>query len=64
MEETTAQETGRRFAEIMLGVTLEDREPDPGTPLAVVREFCREHGEDALTPDHWDRARAGLPLAP
>jgi hypothetical protein len=64
MEERSAQQVGIEFAEIMLGVKLEDREPTPGTPLAVVREFCREHGEDALTPDHWDRARAGLPLLP
>ncbi|AKY03756.2 hypothetical protein SEA_VERSE_1 [Streptomyces phage Verse] len=64
MEETSAQETGIRFAEIMLGVELEDREPTPGTPFAAVRAFCEKWGEDALTPSHWDDARAGRPLLP
>ncbi|WJN63175.1 hypothetical protein [Streptomyces phage phiScoe45] len=64
MEETSAQETGRRFAEQMLGVTLEDREPTPGTPLAAIRQFAAEYGEDAITPSHWDDARAGRPLLP
>ncbi|ATW61276.1 hypothetical protein SEA_DEXERS_1 [Streptomyces phage Dexers] len=64
MEETSAQETGIRFAEIMLGVELEDREPTPGTPLAAIRSFAAEYGEDALTPEHWDDARAGRPLLP
>ena len=64
MDERSAQETGIRFAEILLGLKLEEREPTPGTPLHAIRDFAAEYGEDALTPSHWDDARAGRPLLP
>jgi hypothetical protein len=64
MEETSAQETGRRFAEIMLGVELSDGPAPADSPLGKIQSFAAEYGEDALTPSHWDDARAGRPLLP
>ncbi|WJN63014.1 hypothetical protein [Streptomyces phage phiScoe3] len=64
MEEKTAQQIGAEFAAQMMGVTLSEGPAPADTPLGRIQSFAAEHGEDALTPAHWDRARAGLPLVP
>lgn len=52
------------FGAMMLGGTVGEEPPAPDSPLGRVLAFVEEYGEDALTPEHFDAARAGRPLLP
>jgi hypothetical protein len=62
MEEKTAQEIGAQFAAQMLGGTVSEGPAPADSPLGRIQSFAAEHGEDALTPDHWDAAAEGRPF--
>ncbi|MFE9169449.1 hypothetical protein [Streptomyces kebangsaanensis] len=53
-----AFDIGLRFALQVTGTELAD-EPPPGTPLARVRAYAAEHGEEAVTVDVIAAAQEG-----
>lgn len=64
MDMQDPQETGIAFGAMITGATVSNEPPDPSSPLGRIRAFTAEHGEDALTPEHFTAAREGRPLLP
>ncbi|WP_405718714.1 hypothetical protein [Streptomyces sp. NBC_00046] len=64
MDMRDPQEVGIAFGAMILGATVSTDPPAPSSPLGRIRAFTAEHGEDALRPEHFDAAHAGLPLPP
>ncbi|MER5359650.1 hypothetical protein [Streptomyces sp. NPDC002785] len=64
MDMRDPQEVGIAFGAMILGCTVSSEPPDPSSPLGRIRAFTAEHGEDALTSDHFAAALDGRPLPP
>ncbi|MET9861978.1 hypothetical protein ABZY93_22175 [Streptomyces smyrnaeus] len=61
-EEGSTQEAGIAFAQIVTGTRIEEGRAPASSPLGRIEQFAAEHGEDALTPEHFAAARDGLPF--
>ncbi|MBT2443240.1 hypothetical protein J7E93_24730 [Streptomyces sp. ISL-36] len=64
MDMNNPQDVGAAFGAMLLGGTVSEEPPPPDSPLGRVLAFVAQHGEDALTADHFDAAREGRPLLP
>ncbi|MEV6023473.1 hypothetical protein [Streptomyces sp. NPDC052036] len=64
MDMNDPQDVGAAFWAQILGVTISEEPPPADSPLGRVRAFAAEHGEDALTDEHFKAAVQGRPLLP
>ncbi|MGP3974410.1 hypothetical protein ACTWQF_10460 [Streptomyces sp. 8N114] len=58
------QKLGEEFAQLVTGTVVEEGPAPADSPLGRIEQFAAEHGEDALTPEHFAAARDGKPLPP
>jgi hypothetical protein len=61
-DDRSAQEAGEEFAQIVTGTQIVDGPAPADTPLGRIQAYAAEHGDDALTPEHFAAAREGLPF--
>ncbi|MGW2690486.1 hypothetical protein [Streptomyces sp. NPDC001296] len=62
MDTNDPQDVGAAFWAQILGVTISEEPPPPDSPLGRVRAFTAEHGEEALSDEHFEAAMEGRPL--
>ncbi|WP_030833350.1 hypothetical protein [Streptomyces hygroscopicus] len=64
MDMNNPQDVGAAFGATLLGGTVNEEPPPPGSPLGRVRAWGEQYGTENLTPEHVRAAIEGRPLPP
>ncbi|MER6112251.1 hypothetical protein ABT155_30080 [Streptomyces hirsutus] len=62
MDMSDPQDVGAAFGAMILGGTVSEEPPPPGSPLGRIVAWGEEHGSHRLTPEHVRAAIEGRPL--